>query len=812
MEIERQKTLDTVEDCEDSEESEEEEDVPDDDEEQSEHEDTDKLTSELNVTNSLPEGKINNKFEVGDLNLAVMNVSGLSSKYMSVSNIVNNHDIRALVVSETYCCGKEIPFVNENMVAFYDNRNAGPNKGGVAIFLEKTLADHTVVIRKSASENEWVPVKCTYFHPPLVIVGVYGTNSSQQRALLQNTWEELWLFANKYREDNMLVVGGDLNCALGKGHGLTNNDPSKNTNGKIVSVIIKRDGWTVLNSKIRGNQISHINRGRGVNRCLDYITASNPAPLTRILMDDDMSMTPYRVVTKPSDSHTVNNIKADHRKFTDHKTILASFSLTKKEDVVIKPPPAIVVKDDCGDAKYFEFSEEVAEFTIDQLNEGVAPDKILKKVLRKIRKCERQSYTHIRRSKIKRKMFSDKEIFVRLTNNLEAQDKKMKNLKPNNKIWELRGKYLEKQRGEEVFSMFNSKGELIEERHGIFEALTEYNEGLLAREPHPKEFQDIHQRKLEIVKLLAETRIEQYESITPREYMRALEKIQAKNKRMFCQFFKLSFKMQAAFYFLFKAMYESEALAEEMLNTLLIALHKKGDPRDPRNYRFLHIKMDVARIFEMLVYFKLEQHFDTHTSECQQGGMKEGDTIENLAMLSSIIVDREDKKEGLVMTAVDAVKCFDRVHLSDAHAILQVAGADKKALKVLYKLGATNHIKVAGAKRSFTIINGETQGGITAARRTTYMIDEATLRYSKKIPEDMSVTHRGEVVNNEGFVDDELLLAFTVAAAALAASLYTLTLNKLAMSAHPTKTVQILAGDADWVTSVRKELGEKPST
>ena len=213
----------------------------------------------------------------------------------------------------------------------------------------------------------------------------------------------------------------------------------------------------------------------------------------------------------------------------------------------------------------------------------------------------------------------------------------------------------------------------------------------------------------------------------------------------------------------------------------------------------------------MLVYFKLENHFYTHTSECQQGGMKEGDTIENLAMLSSIIVAREDMKEGLVMTAVDAVKCFDRVHLSDAHAILQVAGADKKALKVLYKLGATNHIKVAGAKRSFTIINGETQGGITAARRTTYMIDEATLRYSKKIPEDMSVTHRGEVVNNEGFVDDELLLAFTVAAAALAAGLYTLTLNELAMSAHPTKTVQILAGDTDWVAGIRKELAEKPS-
>ena len=121
-------------------------------------------------------------------------------------------------------------------------------------------------------------------------------------------------------------------------------------------------------------------------------------------------------------------------------------------------------------------------------------------------------------------------------------------------------------------------------------------------------------------------------------------------------------------------MYESEKIAEEMLNTLLIPLHKKGDTRDPKNYRFLHIKMDLARIFEMLVYFKLKNHFDEKTSECQQGGMKQGDTVENLAMLSSIIVEQEDNNAGLIMTAVDAVKCFDRVHLSDAHAMLQVTG------------------------------------------------------------------------------------------------------------------------------------------
>ena len=156
---------------------------------------------------------------------------------------------------------------------------------------------------------------------------------------------------------------------------------------------------------------------------------------------------------------------------------------------------------------------------------------------------------------------------------------------------------------------------------------------------------------------------------------------------------------------------------------------------------------------------KLEKHFDKMTSENQQGGMKKGDTIENLAMLSSIIVDREEKGRGIILTAVDAVKCFDRVHLSDSHAVLQLSGGDKKALKVLYKMCNTNNLRVAGGSRVFTIINGDGQGSVSAARKTTYMIDECTLRYSKAIPREFIVRHRDVDVPNEGFVDDELLLA-----------------------------------------------------
>ena len=118
------------------------------------------------VTNDAPSTEVNNKFDVDDLHLAVMNARGLAGKYQSMSNAANMYDMRIMVVSETHCIGKDKPYINDNMEAFFENRNCKKNKGGVAVFLEKTLAKQSVIIGKSSSENEWVAVKCNYFSPP----------------------------------------------------------------------------------------------------------------------------------------------------------------------------------------------------------------------------------------------------------------------------------------------------------------------------------------------------------------------------------------------------------------------------------------------------------------------------------------------------------------------------------------------------------------------------------------------------------------------------------------------------------------------
>ena len=118
-----------------------------------------------------------------------MNPGGMKGKSGSISNAVNNHDIRICIVSETHCVGKEVPVVNNQMKAFFNNRSSKNNKGGVCIFMENTIAEESVIIGKSKppkdddSDIEWIAVRVNAFKKPLVIIATYVTHQASTNSL-----------------------------------------------------------------------------------------------------------------------------------------------------------------------------------------------------------------------------------------------------------------------------------------------------------------------------------------------------------------------------------------------------------------------------------------------------------------------------------------------------------------------------------------------------------------------------------------------------------------------------------------------------
>ena len=192
-------------------------------------------------------------------------------------------------------------------------------------------------------------------------------------------------------------------------------------------------------------------------------------------------------------------------------------------------------------------------------------------------------------------------------------------------------------RKQEIASMFNSEDELVEDKASVLDTVMKYNEDLLSRNEHPPEVKDIAELKKQMMDLIQETEISKFETISEEEFARVVQKIKRKTR----DFIDSSDEFKYLIYQIVKMIYEDEDVPEDLLKTTLVMLFKKGDPRRPPNYRFLHVKEDVARILEYCVYLKLEVTFDTRTPEIQLGGMKKSSMVELLVLMMSLIKNLE---------------------------------------------------------------------------------------------------------------------------------------------------------------------------
>ena len=757
------------------------------------------------MPSSDPENR-SDKFYTKEINLAVINPGGLNGKTDSINNFIHKFDIRICIISETHTAGKEKPFLNSQMTTFFRNRSTKQNKGGIAIAVEKSIAESCVLLAKGKTNLEWLAVKVNTFSPPLVIIATYGCQSSRTKTADSfDKWKEVFDFANDYSSDNHVLICGDMNAAIANNLGVQNNDPSTNNNGRNIIKIIENDPkWEVVNKLNRDNNRSHVNRSSDSTRCLDYIITNKITKHTRFYCDNQYQCTPYRV----TQDNLTNSI--ENRVYSDHKTLISTFRVNDKRPEDIKLPP-LVIKNEEGWAKWYDMTHDLACDIVIRINKGQTGAKIMNFINRKMKDIENKAFLKIKQNKIKRKLKSDNEMFLNLTSELQKMEDEVSNMKDTNKIFRARKNKLLSERGEELFSIFNSDGKLMETKEEILEALSEYNENLLSRKEHDDNWKELFQMKKELTDNLTETEIKTFNTLTHEEFLKAIDKIRKKDKQLFKPFLKASPTFQASFFYVIKAIYEEELMPGDFNETELYPLFKKGDQRDPSMYRYLHMKNMPARLFEATIYVKIESHLDTHTPHIQLGGMKQGDCLEHLCTIASMMEDAEKNKRAFAALFCDVKKMFDRVHLADTQSTLIRQGADLKALKVLHKLQNKNILKVKGSDKSFIIQGGEGQGNCISGRRVALGLAEATTRHLRTAPKEIIYKHHNITIQTTGFIDDAALYSNTATGAKTNGNIYTNILDEMALEAHPTKTVQVIIGDKDAVQKLADEITNNPT-
>ena len=566
---------------------------------------------------------IQNNESENKFNICCVNPGGLQSKYLTVSNMAVRNKIDAIICSETHFSGKRKPFVSKEFTPYFKNRSRTKIcKGGIAIFLRNEIAEHSVLLETGDNnEEEFLCVKVNYFDPPLVIFAAYGPQQNKTNEEIDKLWNKYHGLWQRYQDLGYSVIaGGDFNAAVGVKLGLKNNHPSQNYAGELLIREVKNLGWTVVNSLDKeSDHRTHVDRSSSSSRCLDYLITNSIEKCIEAKIDNQLVATPYNVI--------MENGLPKERKFSDHKTVMAAFEFKKAKVKKLKQP-AKFIRDDDSRAEFNIATEDIAEKAIEMLDNEEDTTKIINMVTRQIRRAQYKTLKVVKPNKEAR-ITQDDAIFWNLTNQLEKEIKNIDHLKLDLQIHNVRKKGKMAERGDPLFSMRTKSGDLADTKEMIEDVILQHNKDLLKRKDHPPAYKQIHNMKKQLLDTLLQTEIKEFNTFTFRDYLKIVKKVYVKKKPMFNTFMDSSAKYKVMIFWLLKRIYEEETIPESFFDTELVALFKKGDQKDPGNYRYLQLKKDLPRLFEMAVYLKIENTFEASTSEAQAGGKKNSDTVEN---------------------------------------------------------------------------------------------------------------------------------------------------------------------------------------
>ena len=614
----------------------------------------------------------------GKLSVCSSNPGGLRSKSKTVENYCFRNDIDVIAISETHYAGKSRPYLSKNYKSFHKNRTnqKASCKGGVAVFVKNELAEDAVVIDQGdENSEEFIAVKLNQFKPPVLIFCFYGPQQTVTKEAMTKIWDKVTGLWRRYEDLGWTTIAmGDFNAAIGNQGGMKNNHPSINRAGQILLDSVSDLKWTIINTLAPGDARTHVDRSSpSSSRCLDYIVSNAAKHCQEAVVDNSLAASPYTV--QMSKEGPVS------RKFSDHKSVLARFQLTPAPSKKIVQPPKFIRNEESRAAFAVE-TDTIADEGLELLAKGENVSKIVRKIDRRMKKAMFKTHQRIKPNR-PATITEDEAIFWSLTESIEDEVEQLQDMKINNKIWELSKRRKLAERGDPLYAMLNHQGDLADTREEIEEVILKHNKDLLARKPHPLSYQEIFKMKKDVLDNLMATEITEFNTFTFRDYLKIVNKVYEKKKPMFDQFRDSTPRFKAFIFWILKKMYEEEEIPEEFFETSLIALFKKGDSRDPSNYRYLQVKKYLPRLLEDAIYLKVEDTFDKNTQESQAGGKKQSDCQEHLIMLIIALQKSIEAGAGICLTFVDIRKCFDRLYLSDSQWFLMRHGGDLKAIKML---------------------------------------------------------------------------------------------------------------------------------
>ena len=688
--------------------------------------------------------------------------------------------------------------------------------------VDESLKDHAVLIHES-KEAELIAVKLCNTYPEVVVVCYYGAqeNTNSPATIASHISEVMNLIKRVSAEGSLVILAGDFNVSIGT-RVLHDNHPFVSKGGRLFTDFLEEDDDLVLaNTMYPGSCITHVDASGGAGKCLDFVVANAVARqrMSSFLVDETKIMTPYKY-----------NVKSGSKTYSDHLSLFWEVKINIFYGKSLDPVYVWNYAKPLGDGKFAYHLDRAVGKLVKCSNNNDDINIVMKKVRQEEDNARHRGYGRREVNWKTWEYVEDERIELYRIEEVKKIVDKVKEDRKNHRVplqvFACRKSHLMSERGETFSSILHpDTGAVVESREEIYEATIRHNQKTLSQNEDQSEcYRQLTEFKLQYIEWakLVESQDPKDDTLYLEEYLEVVKELQGRNKTCYADMKKWGPNFRIFVYWLLKRMYEREEVPDEFLQTNLQALYKKGSRMDLGNYRFLHLKTCLAKLFETLVMRKVKPDLWNKYPESQIGGCPASRTTEHLYTLLALMQEFENNSvegvEGCIIIFKDVVKAFDKLSVKCTLFATAMAGVTGRNLRILEKLNKRTTFRIVGdpEKREFTKEYVGGQGTVFTCTACSLAMPDPMARnireYEAETGEELGVRVGPSkvMVSEVDFVDDEGAVCKDAKAARVKGKLITRSMDEINVKVHPTKTRYMILGTDSYKRRMEEELAEDP--
>ena len=218
---------------------------------------------------------------------------------------------------------------------------------------------------------------------------------------------------------------------------------------------------------------------------------------------------------------------------------------------------------------------------------------------------------------------------------------------------------------------------------------------------------------------------------------------------------------------LFNKIFQSGSFPREWTRSIIIPIHKKGDPSLSDNYRGISLLSIISKVYTFVLNNRLKQWSEENNiiNDAQEGFRKGRSTINHIFTLHALIEKQFLSDSKLYVAFMDFRKCYDTINRNILWSVLLKSGVQGKMLRALRGIYSSVQACVLGNEglsEYFQCLQGLKQGCILSPELFSLLINDLALEILSKARHGVSLGVAEIELFLLLFADDLTLIATTI--------------------------------------------------